>query len=125
MKHLNRFLAVFVVIAVSLAAGWLTQGQFAPRSQPPQIRHLAPDATALLAAEHPILLSLSTCPACRQARLWLIEHKVTFEERAIDESGYALAEALGIKAVPALIVRDRYLVGFHAETMREMLELGK
>jgi glutaredoxin len=124
-QRFQQTLLILMLVAISLAAGWSAQESITPRMQPPDILTLGAEAVGLVGTDRPLLLSLSTCAACGKAREWLSEHRVAYDELVIDQSETmpAVVEALGINAVPALIVRDRYLVGFHPGRMREMLAL--
>jgi glutaredoxin len=126
MTIIRNLVLVLALLTGALLAGWGVGSLLTPQPRGPEISshdldHL--ERAGLRLSDTPLLITLSTCPACAETRTWLVEQGVAFEELPVDrsEDDRALVERLGFRAVPVLIVGDRHVVGFHPSPMRELL----
>jgi glutaredoxin len=121
MKFLKAALLLVLFAAVGVGLGLGVQ-RWRQQQSAPSIatidRH-----TPGLPADKVVLISLSSCPACAQARNWLQQRGQAFEELAVDQSddARALADRLDISSVPVLIVGDRAATGFNADQFSQLL----
>lgn len=90
----------------------------------PEIAAVDRSTPGLPAADQLVLVSLSTCPACAKARQWLSEQNQAYVEFSIDQSreAKALADRLGINAVPVLILGNRSIRGFDGDTFAREIQ---
>lgn len=115
------FLRAALIWAAFLGLGLLGGMGFRHYMSPtagPEIAIVDRSTPGLPAADQLVLVSLSTCPACAKARQWLSEQNQEYVELSIDQSrdAKALADRLGINAVPVLILGDRSIKGFDGAT---------
>ncbi|MFO1496549.1 MAG: glutaredoxin family protein [Lysobacterales bacterium] len=119
---MNRILRTGLVwtcfLALGLGGGYALQQLRAPAAAAAQIVAVDRNTPGLPAGDQLVLVSLSTCPACAQARTWLGENGQSYVELAVDQSpeAKALAQRLGINAVPVLILGNRSIRGFDGDT---------
>lgn len=66
------------------------------------------------------------CPHCRQAKQWLQQQGVRFEEWNVETQPRArkLFQQLGGRGVPLITVGDNSLNGFDAKTLSRWLKLS-
>jgi glutaredoxin len=123
MKTLAQLIGVLLCLALGIGAGQLYQNYRAAEAQQAQEKDVDLSIIGMQAETRPIMVSLSTCPACRSAREWLAEHKVDYLELAIDQSDEAdrIARQLDIKSVPAFLIGGRQVTGFAPERWSELL----
>ena len=70
--------------------------------------------------------STPVCPYCKQAKQWLTEHNVEFEDLDVvdnEEARNDLVEKSGQMGVPVLDIDGTIIVGFDAEKMKQTLKL--
>ncbi len=123
MKTIAQLVGVLLCLALGIGAGQLYQHYRAAEAQKSQEKPVDLALVGLQAETRPIMVSLSTCPACRAAREWLTEQKVDYVELAIDQSDEAdrVARQLDIKSVPAFLIDGRQVTGFAPERWAELL----
>ena len=66
-----------------------------------------------------------TCRWCNQAKNYLSERGVTYDEHDISRDQAAAEEAVrlaGRKAVPVIVADDQVLVGFHEDELEDLLD---
>lgn len=115
--YLRTALVWIFFLGLGLGAGYGIQYLNSPDAAA-EIHTVDRSDPGLPPADKLVLISLSTCPACAQAREWLGEQGEEYVELAVDKSAdaKALAKRLGINAVPVLIVGDRSIKGFDGAT---------
>ena len=69
------------------------------------------------------IYTASTCPSCTEAKEYLKNKKVPFEERNVQQSEKAKEELLdmGYRTVPIILVDDKEIVGFNKEKLKNVL----
>ena len=69
------------------------------------------------------MLSSDSCAICEQARRWFVTHAVPFTECSIerDAACRAVFDARMAPGTPVLLVRERVLLGFSPERLRDAL----
>ena len=116
MQHSRRSLLglVVLVLVVSGASQW-----WAGRHQVDLGRQLA----ALARPGDIRMLSSTTCPYCKAARLWMNEHAVAFSECFIEEDAACAAayQAALAPGTPVLLVRGQAQLGFDAARIHKVL----
>jgi glutaredoxin 3 len=123
MQSKWQILLALALFAVGLGGGYAAM-QIRDNAQNPEHPWSVDLAAAgLMPTTEPLVFTISTCPACRSSRVWLAEQGIVHRELVMDESEDArrLADALGIRAVPAYVVGDRAMVGFHPERLEAFL----
>lgn len=122
--YLRTALVWLCFLGLGLAGGYGIQYLNSPAASAPELRLVDRSTPGLPAADKLVLVSLSTCPACAQAREWLGAQGQEYVELAVDKSpeAKALAKRLGIDAVPVLIVGDRSIKGFDGETFEREIK---
>ena len=66
-----------------------------------------------------------TCRWCNQAKSYLSEHGVTYDEHDISSNQAAAEEAVrlaGRKALPVIVAEDQVMVGFYEDELEDMLD---
>jgi len=116
--------ALLVVIALlALPAGAYLGGWLAEARQPPAVQTV--DNSAWLEPAHArvVLFTSSTCPHCQRTLEFLDRRGVRYANHVIDQSDAALAQylALGVEAVPVVLVGDRRIIGFHEQILADAL----
>lgn len=125
MKALKHAMWMIAFLVVGCGAGWLFSswvraGSLAP---PQEVRIIDRAAMGLPADQGLVMISLSTCPVCAEARAWLDAEGIAHRELVVDQSDEAkrIADQLGLKAVPAFILGDRQITGFNIAQIRSEL----
>lgn len=69
------------------------------------------------------LYSTRRCARCHQARKWLLQHKLRFQDLDIERNARAFKEfqRLGARGVPVLLVDGRRIDGFDPKRMQRLL----
>lgn len=114
-----------VVVALFLVAGALSGTLLGPRlgawmhppvaAKPPV--ETGDYASYIKAAGTPVvMLSLSTCPYCKQAREYFAAHDIAYTDYVIDQSPDAMRmfNELKEKGTPVIITRHHIMRGFYA-----------
>lgn len=113
---------MLVTVTAAIAIGW-----FAP-SLYQKIQGTDNDRTGNF-SEHvdsqPHRLTLygtTTCPACIQARAYLIKSRIHFNDQIIDKSEHAekMYSKLGERSVPVFLTNSKMLIGFNPVAYREL-----
>ena len=67
----------------------------------------------------------NTCPHCHNAKDYLGEKAIKFNEKNVQESADARKElmSMGIMAVPVIKIDEEWITGFDKERIDELLEL--
>lgn len=114
-------LAVFVVLGLGL--GLLGREGLARIDDGVDVAALDRSVAGLPDTGKPVMLSLSTCPVCKQARGWLADRGIEHVELVMDESDEArrLAERLGVRAVPVFLVGEQQITGFDPAMLEPLL----
>lgn len=75
------------------------------------------------AAPRITLYSTRRCPHCRQAKQWLQEQGLRFQEFDIERNARASREfqRLGARGVPVLVINGKRLDGFDPKRLRRLL----
>lgn len=64
----------------------------------------------------------SKCPVCSELKLFLAEKKIGFIEKDVSISNHKReANELGFKAVPLIVLKDKLIVGFDKEVLKELI----
>ena len=116
------FSLALVSLAVSLGS-WA--GQRWQQSQiPPLVQDFDPASIDLPASYTPVLIANSTCHACTSARRWLLANGIPFSELTVDQSEHArvIADQLGVKVVPTVLVGSTRINGFDERALRTWLK---
>jgi glutaredoxin len=111
-----KTLITFVLIALLLYGGYSFSRMFTGDSV---------EASPIVAPENTVLLySSASCGYCNQAKSFLKEHNINFEEYDIhtSERGRQDFEKLGGIGVPILIVADTKVVGFDEGGLKDVLK---
>ncbi len=105
---------LLLVAAVSAASQW-----WQARGQ----REIGADIAAIARPGDIRLVSSETCPYCVQARRWLEQHRVPFEECFVERDAACRAtyDALLRPGTPVVIVGGRAQLGFDPERVRQSL----
>lgn len=119
---IRQVVTLALFLALGIGAGLAVQ-QWRTTGDAATIGTVDRTTPGLPAGEHIVLVSLSTCPSCAAARNWLHAQGQDYLELAVDQSdeARALADRLGAHSVPMLIVGDRSVTGFDAETYARVL----
>lgn len=73
------------------------------------------------------MLSTTWCGVCKQARAWLSQKGIPFDEYDVErsETGKAEYRRLGGKGVPIILVGNQRMNGFSADRLAAMLSRVK
>ncbi len=73
------------------------------------------------------MISSDTCAICVQARRWFLAHGVPYTECSIERDAACRAdfEARLAPGTPVLLVRERVLLGFSPERLRDTLSAAR
>jgi glutaredoxin len=122
----RRLAAATVLIATGLIAlpagaylgGWLA-GQRAPRV----VQTVDNSRWLEAAGERVVLFTTSTCPHCQRTLQWLDARQVRHVNLVIDGSDEAMQQylALGVEAVPVVMIGDQRIIGFHEQAFVDAL----
>jgi glutaredoxin 3 len=125
MKAFKYTMLMMAFLAVGLGAGWLFSslvngGSAAPSSE---VRSVDRAAVGLPADKDMVMISLSTCPVCAEARSWLAKEGIAHHELVVDKSDDAkrIADRLKLESVPVFIVGDRQITGFNVRQIESEL----
>lgn len=71
-----------------------------------------------------IIYTQQTCPPCHQAKAWMTDHDIPFDNRDIRENPQYMQEIidLGAAATPVLVVGEQVLMGFQPEKVKAAWE---
>lgn len=123
---MTKYIAQAAILGLFLALGLGSGKLYSYLDQRAEVDTRPLDLAALGIAEDaaPVMLSLSTCPVCRDARAWLDDNRIEFTEQVIDQSpeAAALAASLGVDAVPVFLYAGRQQTGFDPDRLRALLE---
>jgi glutaredoxin 3 len=123
MNILKSALALLVFAVLGLGLGLLAREAMSRADDGVDVVALDRSIEGVPAAGKPVMLSLSTCPVCKQARGWLADRGIDYTEMVMDESDEArrLAERLGVIAVPVFLVGDQQITGFDPAMLEPLL----
>jgi glutaredoxin 3 len=123
MTLLKNALLLLVFLGVGLGAGIIVQGQIQRSGAGADVRVFDRSAARVPESNHPILLSLSTCPACRLARQWLDQRGIEYIDLVVDQGQDArdVFDRLGAKAVPVFLIGDTQVTGFDPGVLETVL----
>lgn len=79
------------------------------------------------ATQKVVMLSTTWCGVCKQARAWLSQKGIPFDEYDVErsETGKAEYRRLGGKGVPIILVGNQRMNGFSADRLAAMLSRVK
>ena len=123
MTHLKSALALVLFAVVGLGLGLLARDVLSRSADAVDIVAIDRSIAGVPATDTPVMLSLSTCPVCKQARNWLQARGIKYTEMALDESDEArlLADRLGVLAVPVFLVGEQQITGFDPKQLEPLL----
>lgn len=111
---LLALMACASLIGVLIGQWWKSAHERAP---------VEPFSTSILPAQlqdQTVLISRSTCPACKMAKSWLAEHQIPYQELVLDQdaNALALAKSLEISVVPTFLIGEERVNGFQLEVLQ-------
>ena len=69
-----------------------------------------------------LFLAYPKCNTCRNAKKWLDEHKITYEDRHIIDRNPSVEELTELIKRPLLISENQVLVGFKADEWNNLVK---
>ena len=123
MKNFLQLVAIAAVLVLGLGAGHLYRQLFASTAVTVEMAPVDMTKIGLVDEQRPIMISLSTCPVCKEAREWLSTNHIDHVELVIDQSEDAgrIARELNLSAVPAFLFNGQQMTGFNPKRLRELL----
>lgn len=128
LKQLARDILILVLLALVAATLGVLLGQWwKHRSERPAIESFAQQTLPMQLGDQPVLISRSTCPACKMAKVWLSENGIVYREMVIDQDASALelAKAIEVSVVPTFLIGSERINGFEVDALRQRLLKGR
>lgn len=128
LKQLVRDFLILLALAVVAAALGVLLGQWwKQRSERPTIEPFAQQTLLMQLGDQPVLISRSTCPACKMAKEWLSQNRIVYRELVIDQdvSALELAKTIEVSVVPTFLIGSERINGFEVDALRQRLLKGR